>query len=180
MHLQLPDKDLYLGPKVEKFLLELELSRTSPELAPWLEKVREFYCEALIKAQKYFRPSLTSRVLRACDVLDPKVLFDTSLDEVKRKFTTISSRFSNIVPLIQVPSLMDQLSCLHAKDKVKEMAEIWTPVQIYTRLLSWREGQFSLVGRLGCALLSVHNSSSMAERDFSLQVLLNLNLPFFH
>ena len=74
---------------------------------------------------------------------------------------------------------MDQLSCLHAKDKVKEMAEIWTPVQIYTRLLSWREGQFSLVGRLGCALLSVHNSSSMAERDFSLQVLLNLNLLLF-
>ena len=38
--LQLDDKNIYLGPKVENFLLELGLSRTRPELAPWLKNVR--------------------------------------------------------------------------------------------------------------------------------------------
>ena len=169
--LQLSNENLYLGPKVETFLNELGLTSSSPELAPWMEKVRAFYCEALSKAQKYFRAPLTSKVLRACDIFDPKVLFTTPLDEVKNKFKTVASRFSNVIRNDQIPQLLDQVSCLHAKTQVKEIAATLTPVQIFSRLLTWRGGKYSLVGRLGCALLSVHNSGAMAERDFSLQVL---------
>ena len=167
---QLSDANLYLGPKVDKFLQELGITRSSPELAPWLNNVRAFYCEAISKAQKYFRPCLTSRVIRACEIFDPEIFFSTDLDEVKQKLKIIASRFSNVIKLLQIPELLDQISCLHAKDEVRKITAMRTPVQIFSRLLTWKKGQFSLVGRLGCALLSVHNSSSMAERDFSLQV----------
>ena len=39
--------------------------------------MRAFYCEALAKAQKYFRDPLTSKVLRACDIFDPNAFFST-------------------------------------------------------------------------------------------------------
>ena len=134
---QLSDANLYLGPQVDKFLNELGITRSSPELAPWLKKVRAFYCEAISKAQKYFRPCLTSKVLRAMDVFDPEVFFNTELDDVKSKFKIIASRFSNIIKLIQIPELLDQVSCLHSKDEVKKMTAVRTPVQIFSRLLTW-------------------------------------------
>ena len=139
-------------------------------MAPWFEKVRAFYCEALAKAQKYFRAPLTSKVLRACDIFDPNVFFSTDLDEVKQKFKTVADRFDNVISKEEVPELLDMVACLHAKKKVKEDATSLTPVRFFARLLSWRDGLCRLVGRLSCALLGVHNSGSMAERDFSLQV----------
>ena len=166
---QLSDKQIYLGPKVEAFLVELNLNRSSPELAPWLEKVREFYCEALAKAQKYFRAPMISKVLRACDVFDPKVLFSSTL-EAKNKFKTVASKFSNVIKIEQIPELLDQVASLHAREKVKEFAAQMTPVHFFSRLVTWRDGKYSLIGILGCAVLSIHNSSAMAERDFSLQV----------
>ena len=169
-NLQLSNNLIYLGPKVESFLEELGFTRSSPELAPWMEMVRAFYCEALTKAQKYFRAPLSSRVLRACDIFDPKVLFSTPLDEVKNKFRTVASRFTNVIRPEEIPDLLDQVSSLHAKTKVKEFAAVLTPVKVFSRLVTWQDGQYCLVGRLGCAMLSVHNSGSMAERDFSLQV----------
>ena len=63
--LELSNRDLWLGPKVEAFLAETSFSRNSPELKPWLQKVRDIYVEVLFKAQKYFCPPLTSKVLKA-------------------------------------------------------------------------------------------------------------------
>ena len=171
--LQLSDKNMFLGPKVETFLVEVGLTRSSPELAPWLGKVREFYCEALAKAQKYFRAPLASKVLRACDVFDPEVLFSSPLDEVKNKFQTVASRFSNVIKNERVPDLLDQIASLHSRKDIKELAATMTPVQIFGRLVTWRDGRYGLIGLLGCAILSVHNSGAMAERDFSLQVFIH-------
>ena len=168
--LRLSDNNFYLGPRVEAFLDKLGLTRSSSELAFWLKDVRAFYCEALTKAQKYFRAPLTSKVLRACDIFVPKVLFTTNLDKVKDKFKTVASRFQNVISPAEIPELLDQVSCLHSWKDVREIASVQTPVQIFSRLLTWRDGKYSLVGRLGCAMLCVHNSGSMAERDFSLMV----------
>ena len=92
---------------------------------------------------------LTSKVLRASDIFDPKVLFTNHLDELKNKFKTVATRFSNLIGDDQIPQLLDTVSCL----QVKEMATILTPVQIFSMLLTWRGGKYSLVGRLGCAYL---------------------------
>ena len=109
-------------------------------------------------------------MLRACEVFDPKVLFATDLDEVKNKFKTVGGRFSNVIKLMDIPELLDQLSSLHARADVKEFSQHMLPVQIFSRLMTWRSAKYRLVGILGCAVLSIHNSGSMAERDFSLQV----------
>ena len=149
--LQLSNKDVYLGPKVEGFMDELGLTRSSQELAPWLEKVRAFYSEALAKAQKYFRNPLTSKVLRSCDILEQNVFFGTSLDVCKEKFKSMASQFSNVIKIVELPMLLDQVACLHAKTKVKERAASFTPVQFFSRLTFFNGGQLSLVGRLGCS-----------------------------
>ena len=163
---------------MEAFIEELGLTRSSQELVPWLEKVRAFYCEALAKAQKYFRNPLTSKVLRSCDILEQNVFFSTPLDIAEEKFKAIASRFSNVIKIAELPELLDQVACLHGKSKVRERAAFLTPVQFFSRLTSFNSGQFSLVGRLGSALLSVHNSGSNAERDFSLMVRLFLKIGF--
>ena len=123
-----------------------------------------------MKVQKYFRKPLTSKVLRACDVFDPRILFSTPLDDVKKKFKVLAINFENLIEKQDIPELLDQVASLHAKNQVRALATVWTPVQMFSRLLSWKDGKYGLIGKLGCALLSVHNSSSMAEKDFSLQV----------
>ena len=97
----------------------------------------------MAKAQKYFRAPLTSKVLRACDVL-----FSSPLDEVKNKFQTVTSRFSNVIKNEQVPDLLDQISSLHSRKDIKEFATTMTPVQIFGRLVTWRDGRYSLIGHL--------------------------------
>ena len=114
-------------------------------------------------------------MLRACDVLDPRVLFSTPLDDVKKKFKVLALNFENLIPKQDIPELLDQVASLHAKNQVRALATVWTPVQVFSRLMSWKDGKYALIGKLGCALLSIHNSSSMAERDFSIQVRLNFN-----
>ena len=103
-------------------------------------------------------------------MFDPKVLFSCSVDEVKNKFKTVASKFSNVIKNEQIPELMDLVSSLHAREKLKEIAAHTTPVHFFSRLVTWKDGKYRLIGILGCAVLSIHNSSSMAERDFSLQV----------
>jgi hypothetical protein len=50
---QKSNRRMYLGSKVDDFLVQLGLTRDSEELIPWLGKVREFYVEALDKCVKY-------------------------------------------------------------------------------------------------------------------------------
>ena len=95
------------------------------------------------------------------------------MDEVKNKFQTVASRFSNVIKNERVPDLLDQISSLHSRKDIKELATTMTPVQFFGRLVTWRDGRYGLIGLLGCAILSVHNSGAMAERDFSLQVFIH-------
>ena len=87
-----------------------------------MDRVRGFYRKAILKAQKYFRPPLSSKVLRACDVFDPKVLFTTTLDDAKDKFKTVASKFSNVVKFLDIPKLLDQVTSLHAREDVKKFS----------------------------------------------------------
>ena len=64
-------KDLWIGERAEKMLKELGLTKESPEVSDWLKGVRKFFIELLSKAIKYFKPSLESKALRCCDVLNP-------------------------------------------------------------------------------------------------------------
>ena len=173
--LQLSNKEIYVGPKVEAFLTQLGLTKQSTELIPWFDQVRAFYCEALEKAQKYFRPSLTSKLLKYCDVFDPKIFFATPLDDLKKKFQYISEKFPNVISMPEIPSVLDAVASLKGRSKAKEAATLFTPAKFFSTLLRWQDGQYKLIGKLGCAILVIYGSSTSAERDFSLMV---NSLPF--
>lgn len=95
--LQLDDKDLYLGPKAKAFINKLGLNLKYPELVIWMNQVRAFYSESLIKVHKYFKPALSSKLLMDCDMFNPKTLLTTNLDDLKNKLKNIASRFSNVI-----------------------------------------------------------------------------------
>ena len=167
--LQLSNKDIFLGSRAENFILDLGLTRSSPELVQWFDQVRSFYCEALEKALKYFKPALSSRVLQDCDILHPKAFYSCSLDNLKRKIKNLATKFENVINSSQIPALLDQVvslrSCCNVRERVKEGID---PVKFFSRLKEWKEGKYKLIGFLGSALLTIHSSGSAAERDFSL------------
>ena len=51
--IQLPLKDMYVGPKVEQFIEKLGFTRSSPELGFFFELVQTLYITAGEKAKKY-------------------------------------------------------------------------------------------------------------------------------
>ena len=118
---------------------------------------------------KYFKPALSSKGLQDCDILHPKTFFGVPLDTLKKKFKCLATRFTNIINLAQIPALLDQVTSLRARSEVRERVEsLISPVDFFSRLLTWKEGMYRLVGLLGCSLLTVHGSGSTAERDISL------------
>ena len=196
--LQLGPKDVYLGSKAEQFITKLGFTRTSPELIPWLEQVsfiiflcfknkilllfkiilltliilfiqvQAFYITAAERAQKYFKPPLTSRLLQYCDVLEPKTFFATKVDTLKKQFKYMAEKFPNVNKATEVPDLMDQVASLRSCDKLKECVTVMSPTEFFGRLQSWQDGKYELVSRLGKAILTNHGSGSFSERDFSL------------
>ena len=67
--LQLNDEQIFLGAKVESFMKEIGLTRSSSEMMSWLGSVRLFYVEALQRCVKYMKPSLISRTLLNLKIL---------------------------------------------------------------------------------------------------------------
>ena len=53
------------------------------------------------------------------------------------------------------------------KHTIREAASVSTPTAFFFLLSKADENKFDLISKLGCALLTVHNSSSNAERDIS-------------
>lgn len=167
---QLGNKDIFLGGQVETFLRQLGLTRESMEISSWLDGVREFYIEALEKTAKYFKPSLMSKTLRYMDIANPAAFVEYDLDDLKKRYRYVAERFPNIIPENQIPTLLDQVAYITTKDKITEAAPKMNAEEFFHKISTFQEGRFSLVGRLVKALLTIHNSSSQAERDFSIQV----------
>ena len=164
---QLSDQDIFLGGKVESFLKELNLTRSSSEIKPWLENVRSFYIEALQKCVKYMRPSLTSRTLLNLQALNPKFLFALSVDEAKKKFAFLAKKFPNVINQQQVPDLLEQVSLLKFQQVFREAASELRPTEFYVQVSKDKDERFRLVSKMCLALLTTHNSGSTAERDIS-------------
>ena len=63
---------------------------------------------------------------------------------------------------------MDQVTLMKAQRSLPDMVDA-TPEQFFGIVRRIKNGKYNLVARLGQALLSIYNSSSEAERDFSVQ-----------
>lgn len=107
----LPVKDLWIGEKAEQMLLELGLTKESSEVSGWLAGVQKFFVELLSKAIKYFKPSLESKTLRSCEVLDPVNCLVYDLDKLHRSFLYLAKKWPNIISREKV-NFVKAFSCL--------------------------------------------------------------------
>ena len=170
--LRLSKKNIYLGSKVEDFLLAVGLTRDSPELGSFFDGVFKFYMEAAQKAIKYFGLALESKLLLNMKVLNPKTFLAYSVDDLKSKYRYIAAKFDNIIKKNEIPDLLDQVASLKCHSSLEDFVNHpdHKPTVVYYKLETKGDGKFNLIGRLGTALLTVHNASTAVERDFSLQV----------
>lgn len=168
--LQLSNSNLYLGSKVESFLTQLGLTRDSIEIQSWLEGVRKFYIEALEKTVKYFKPSLLSKSLRYMDIINPMSFIEYELDVLKSRYKYIAEKFPNIIPKKDLPDLLDQVASMTVQKSIIEAVTVMSAEEFFGKLATFKGGRYKLVALLGQALLTIHNSSTQAERDFSVQV----------
>ena len=168
--LQLYVKDLYLGSLVDEFLKKTSLDREGEELKSWVKGVCLFYVELLKKMIKYFRPILESRILFSCAALSPKSVAEMTTEKLASKWKYLAQKFPSVIAEREVPILLVEVKLL----KTINLDGVKRPETFMARLQDFEDDDgdriFMKVTRLGKALITIYNSSSAAERDFSLQV----------
>ena len=172
---QLSDEEIFLGPKVEALFLELGLTRKSKEIKSWVIQVRGFYEEACYKMKKYFSTSIKSSTLKALSILAPKSWATQDLDFLKKQWRLLGEKFSNVIKLADIPALVTEVTKLKAEGGIAGEAEI--AVDKFFSTLNHQVDEdgnacYPLLSKLGSSLSTIYNSSSPAERDFSLMNLI--------
>ena len=167
--LHLCDEEVWLGPAADKFLKEAGLTRASKEVMPWMENVKAFYVELVKKARKYFKDALASKTLKYCSALDPTNCLTLELDILKKRFGYLAEKFPNIIPEIELPALNVEVALMKTLPKIEEHHD--TSPEQFWHLLAQTDGgrRFRRLPKLAQALLTIYNSNSAAETDFSVQ-----------
>ena len=119
----LPDKDIVIGDKAEKVLQEIGLNKESSEMADFMSGVKTFYKELLLKAIKYFKPSLQSRTLQYLDVLNPSNLLVFNLEKTQKRFRYLATKWTNIVPLGKSWELDMEVALMKCQKGLQDMAD---------------------------------------------------------
>ena len=169
---QLSSKDLWIGGKVEKLLKELGLTRLSVEVQPWLNyNVRGFYIASMERIVKYFKGTLQSKVMESLKVIDPSNWSLAKMDMLRRKWRNLAEQWENVITVEEVPQLLDEVTAMVLREELKELKEVEDLDMVYSKILKMKEQgkpAFPLMARLGSSICTIYNSSSPAERDFSL------------
>ena len=167
--LQLSNKDIFLGPSVDSFLEEMKLKRDSPLIASWLARVRLFYVEASEKLNKYFSASLKSKTMQFLSVLSPRAAKSFSLEELQRRWRYLAEKFPTVIKTHEISRMLGEVRLLKNLDVEDRIG----PEEFFRDLMDELDDDgdpvFELVSKLGQALLTIYNSSSCVERDFTLQ-----------
>ena len=66
--------------------------------------------EAGVKALKYFRPVLESKLFLNLKVLIPIAFLEYTLDDIKSKYCYNAGKFDNIVKKHSIPELLEQIA----------------------------------------------------------------------
>lgn len=96
-----------------------------------------------------------------------------TLDELKLRWKYLAEGFPNIITSSEAYKLLDEvvkLKTLEGLDAELEPDEFFKELSTVTDENGNNLKVFPLVIKLGSALLTGHNSSSNAERDFSIMV----------
>ena len=94
------------------------------------------------------------------------------LDDLKKNWRVLGQQFSNVIQVSELPDLMVEVSalkgqgCTYGEPENMEVDDFFSNL----RKVTDHEGNavFPLLSKLGSSLSTLYNSSSMAERDFSL------------
>lgn len=169
---QVNNQELWLGPKVESLLVELGLTRASYEIEGWLtNNVRGFYTAAMGRIVKYFAKSLQSETLEALAFLHPQYWTIAKRDKLRNRWGILGRSWSNVVKVSELEALRDEVSqVVMMEEEVEGLLE--KPLdEVFSSLSKIEEfgaPAFPLMSKLGSSLCTLYNSSSPAERDFSL------------
>ena len=148
--LHLGSRNLYLGPKVESYLVEAGLTRQSPEIQEWMLKVKDLYMEVIDKAFKYLAPSLKSKTLQYLCIISPTYNVTASLDDLKMRYQYVAKKFPNIISVVEIPELLEQVTLMKAQSSLVGMADT-SPEEFFDILQTVKAGKYSMLGRLGQA-----------------------------
>jgi hypothetical protein len=153
----------------------LGLRRSSPEIKHWILNVREFYQEACYKMKKYFKSSIRSSTLKALAVLSPKAWVTLDLDTLKKHGLVLGEKFSNVLDMVELPALLSEVCQLKFEKGLVKCADSTVDEFFYSLSKELDDDdviKYPLLSKLGSALSTLYNSSSPAERDFSLMNLI--------
>ena len=127
---------------------------------------------AVDKMIKYFQGTLESKVMEALKVMDPKFWRLGKGDMLRRKFKILAEQWKEVIPGEDIPKLQEEVAAmLHRREEVEELREEEDLDVVFSKVSKMEELEnpaFPLLAKLGSSLCTIYNSSSPAERDFSL------------
>ena len=128
--------------------------------------------EDLVTADKLIKIKYDDKKLQLSDkdiFLGPLV-DEFMAENLRKKWRYIAEKFPNVIKIQEIPQLLEEVRVL----KTMSVKEGTSPEEFIADIemkVDEDSGKvFKLVSKIAKALLSIHNSSSSAERDFSLQV----------
>ena len=94
---------------------------------------------------------------------------DYSLDQLKTKYRYKAEKFQNIIKKEDIPELLNQVAVLKSDSSLKSFIQnpnYYTLTIVLFKLQTKGGSKFGLIGHLGSALLTIHNTSTVIERGF--------------
>ena len=166
--LQVEKKDLFVGSKVATFVKKMNLNHNSPELAGFYTGVRKYYHKSTAALLKYAKTPLSNPFLSALMVLDPSSRDKETLGQQRRLWDILATQLDHIISEEQKTVLLTtELVSYQALEQAEAGIEVdeWWALVLEVELGGLL--QFPQMGNLALACLTIFNSGSEAERDFS-------------
>ena len=113
---------------------------------------------------------IVCRIIFCSNINRLTIFISFSVENLRKKWRYIAEKFPNVIKIQEIPQLLEEVRVL----KTMSVKEGTSPEEFIADIemkVDEDSGKvFKLVSKIAKALLSIHNSSSSAERDFSLQV----------
>ena len=149
---------LYIGQASKRFITEMKMSCDTKALQP-------FFLE-------YFSNHLHSITLKYLIVLSPAHRKTVPLEEAVKMWTYLGEKFSNIINDDEIDEFIRELRNYHLDmndDGVSQEVDKWWASVAKLKHKEDRSQVFPHLSKLALGLCTVYNSSSPAERDFTVQ-----------
>ena len=164
---------LYIGQATKRFITEMKMSCDTKALQPFFTGVYKFYKTSTQFMLKYFSNHLHSITLKYLIVLSPAHRRTVPLEEAVKMWTYLGEKFSNIINDDEIDELIRELRNYHLDmnddEGVSQEVDKWWAAVAKLKHKEDHSQVFPHLSKLALGLCTVYNSSSPAERDFTVQ-----------